>query len=231
MNSEFPMTFASEVASEVKNKKKSNVIPLSQPQQSMAASLHKSSGSSSKAKNDYAMSEFDDGARFENSRKTSNARMLVRGFLLTVFAGLLVAVAAGRLTSDSPEVETVRSLLSLSKPTEQAAAVNESSPSQAAEVQNEMQSASAPTQSGEVAQSNAVAQTQIQQPVQEIPAAQASAAEQAKPLTVAKSAVAPIPAPESKVAVEELEKELNEIEALHNQAAAKIKQLRSKLRQ
>lgn len=231
MKSEFPMTFASEVASEVKNKKKSNVIPLSQPHQSMAASANKSSGSASKAQNDYAMSEFDDGARFDNSRKTSPARLLARGFLLTVLAGLLIAVGTGRLTSDSPEVETVRSLLSLSKPTEQAAVVDESSAMQTVEVQNQLQSAAATVQSGEVAQTDAVSQAQIQQPVREIPAAQANSLEQSKQMTAAKTTVAPVPAPESKVAVEELEKELIEIEALHNQAAAKIKQLRSKLRQ
>lgn len=231
MNSEFPMTFASEVASEVKNKKKSNVIPLSQPQQSVAASMHKSSGSSSKAKNDYAMSEFDDGARFENSRKTSPARMVVRGFLLAVLAGLLFAVGTGRLTSDSPEVEKVRSLLSLSEPSQQAASVAESSAAQGVDGENQMQSAAVPVQSAASAQSESIAQPQIRQPEQSPSAAEAKPAEQVSQMSASKSSVASVPAPENEFAPEDIEKELREIEALHNQAAIKIKELRSKLRQ
>jgi hypothetical protein len=95
-----------------------------------------------------------------------------------------------------------------------------------------MQSTATPMPSVEVSQTDAVAQTQIQQPVQENPAAQASSTvDQSKQMIATKTAVSPVPAPEGKVAVEELEKELSEIEALHNQVAAKIKQLRSKLRQ
>lgn len=205
MSSEFPMTFASEVASDPKNKKKrSNVIPLSQPQNSMIASAHTSSGRFSKMQNDYNMSQFDDGARFESSRKTSPARMVLRGFLLTVLAAVLFAVGTGRLTSDSPEVEKVRSLLSLSQSVERTAENNEFA-------------------SGHVAQAVDAVQFENQNQPSAVPAKDELATTSSTPVVT--------PMLEPKMAIEPLEKELREIELLNAQIAEKLKEVRSKLRQ
>lgn len=134
MNSEFPMSFAEELNS--KSKTKSNVVSLSRPQDSHLNSSNRNLSRRETASADFPMSQFDDSVQIENKRGRSSGRWLLRGFLLTVLFGLWIAIGTGRLHSDSPEVEKIRDLLSLSSSSESEELSSEAKPSEAPGVQN-----------------------------------------------------------------------------------------------
>lgn len=106
MNSEFPMTFQDDSQSNKAKSKKSNIIPLSK-----SGDVHSGKFSSGAQNNDFPLSQFGDEEAYITERKTSAKRYFVRGFLLTVLAGLWIAVGTGNLHSESDEIEAIRSMI------------------------------------------------------------------------------------------------------------------------
>lgn len=107
MNSEFPMTFQDDSQAGKSKSRKSNIIPLSR-----ISDVGSEVSSSRTQKDDFPLSQFGEEEHVTPAGKKSPMRYLVRGFLLTVLAGLWIAIGTGRLTSDSDEIEAIRSLIS-----------------------------------------------------------------------------------------------------------------------
>lgn len=98
-----------------------SLVPLSQAYESVRDKSNKQD-----SVHDYPQSQFGEEQGDSVQRKSSGFRWFVRGFLLTVLAGLWVAIGTGQLTSDSYEVEAIRALISSSEKTP----VQDSQPSQ-----------------------------------------------------------------------------------------------------
>jgi hypothetical protein len=276
MNSQFPMSFGPEDANNNAKKAKSNVVPLSRPQDSMLAVSSAAKNSRAQSRFDYAVSQFADATDgFRNSR-VGPGRWLLRGFLITVLGSLWLAIGTGRLSSDSPDVEKIREMMSMSSTASegdshseaaQNSAVSDSnrtepSANQAAmtTVQTPMPQLVEPEKAqGGTATSNASADRS------ETSSATAPAAANAANVTLASNTVAPVPVAENVVADDDLlkavkilarqqaqlnemeghlgmlltntedpkqaAKQLADLEARHMEAVAKLKQLRSKIRQ
>ncbi len=108
MTSEFPMTFQddAQTAKSKSNPKKSNIIPMSR-----VTGLKDDSTSSASGTNEFPMSQFGDAEHLAPARRASAMRYFVRGFLLTILAGLWVAIGTGQLNSESDEVEAIRAMI------------------------------------------------------------------------------------------------------------------------
>jgi len=139
MNSEFPMSFQDDSKTSKSSKSKSSfsklsLVPLSQAYESVRDKSNKQD-----SMHDYPQSQFGEEQSDSVQRKTSGLRWFVRGFLLTILAGLWVAIGTGHLTSDSDEVEAIRALISSSEKTP----VQDPLPSQASNDTRSLTNASA----------------------------------------------------------------------------------------
>ena len=83
MNSEFPMTFGPEESNKNPKTAKSNVVPLSRPQDSMLAMSSSAKGKRAQTRLDYAMSQFAEASEGFRSSRVGPGRWLLRGFLLS----------------------------------------------------------------------------------------------------------------------------------------------------
>lgn len=135
MNSDFPMTFASDSqepshdsgaqkASDKQHGRGSNVIPLSRGNVtfiplseamplSEAVSSRKVNNDNSMA-GDYPLSEFHDEDSSSGSSSRPQSKTIVRGVMLSLMLGLWVAVGTGHLNSSTPGISHLRSVFSLS---------------------------------------------------------------------------------------------------------------------
>lgn len=273
MNSQFPMSFGpDEIRNNDKNIK-SNVVPLSLPQNSILAGSSRATSKNAKSRFDYAMSQFVEATDNFRSSRVGPGRWLMRGFLLTILGSLWFAIGTGRLTSDSPEVETIRTILSLSDSTKATSKSTSDEPALQSQMgSNESSQSTVTNDLVQASPTQGLAQEQAQtSPVNAVASANVVAAKpelsSASDSSTANSSskVAPVPAAENSVADSDLfkaakilsrqqlqlnemeghlgllltssedpgkaEKHLADLESRHLEAAAKLKQLRSKIRQ
>ncbi len=120
-----------------------SLVPLSQAYESVRDKSNKQD-----SVHDYPQSQFGEEQGDSVQRKTSGFRWFVRGFLLTVLAGLWVAIGTGQLTSDSDEVEAIRALISSSEKTP----VQDSLPSQSSVDNSSLSNPSAELQQNSAAE-------------------------------------------------------------------------------